>query len=767
MADIQEVYGRLLATDFAGRELFADLEGPKPEKGGRETTATCPFCQKQGHFQFSHEKPVWQCWSCKKAGDWLHYLQEAKGQDFRQALGYLADRAGVELAGADREQWQAYQRRASVLEAAQEVFVAWLQEPEGEPVRQYLEARGYTSEEIADMELGAYVGGQERLRTALAKTGYDSPEIRDSGLLTGGFGTTHCLACLWRDQAGRATGLVCRAIEDGLEPKYKASVGLAKDQGLVGLSRHRRAEAVVLVEGVLDALYGTAQGFSVVATGGTSLSSGQIKLLQDNGTKEVLLFLDSDKPGQDATARIIETLRGSLLRAYVVPPVEGYKDLDQLLRAGGKATFQGLLEHAESGSWWLARWLVEQHDLSTDRGRDQALDRALQAHTRLADPIEQKDFLKSLLAATDLQEAEIAPRLQEHALRAAQVRSQEVLQATVRRVQGKAADGDLVGAEEELTAGLQQLRSSRGVREPEAYRLADLETDLATMTEGLWTGYESLDALLRIPAGAITILAGRPGHGKTTLQLNLLLSLARRYENRQFYFFSYEEARRPLALKCLMILAGEVLHERFNDNAYVNYLREKRGQNAAIEEAIETFDDLTGSGRLCLVDQQLRAEDLAATVGHLASTREVGAVFVDYIQRIPLQRPLQGGQRYLEIKRTSDLLLEQAVACDLPVILGAQLGRGDGKAKGSDRVRLDNLRESGDIEQDANLVLGLWTEAAEKDKEDQPEPGREVPVEISVLKNRNGQANKRAFLNLDRPCLKLTDTRSGGSAGLY
>lgn len=121
----------------------------------------------------------------------------------------------------------------------------------------------------------------------------------------------------------------------------------------------------------------------------------------------------------------------------------------------------------------------------------------------------------------------------------------------------------------------------------------------------------------------------------------------------------------------------------------------------------------------------------------------------------------------LEIKRTSDLLLEQAVACDLPVILGAQLGRGDGKGKGSERVRLDNLRESGDIEQDANLVLGLWTEAAEKDKEDQPEPGQVVPVEISVLKNRNGQANTRAFLNLDRPCLKLTDTRSGGSTGLH
>lgn len=759
MADIQEIYGRLLATDFASRKLFADLQGQKAAKGGRETTATCPFCGKDGHFQFSSEKPVWQCWTCKESGDWLGYLQKAKGLEFREALQLLAEKAGVEVAGADRERWQAYQKRASVLEAAQELFIKWLQEPAGEPVRKYLEARGYTSQEIEDMELGAYVGGQDRLRVALGKTGYDSQEIRDCGLLTGGFGTTHTLACLWRDQSGRAAGLVCRALEDSVEPKYKASQGLAKDQGLVGLSRHRRAEAVVLVEGVLDALYGTAQGFPVVATGGTSLSSGQIKLLQDNGTKEVLLFLDSDNPGQEATARIIEQLRGTLLRAYVVPKVEGYKDLDQLLRDGKREFFQEWLNYAESGASWLAKWIVQQHDLTTDRGRDQALDQALQAYTRLEDAIEKRDFLQSLQAATDLEETEIAPRLQEHAQRASQRRSQEVLTATVRRVESRAAEGDLVAAEEELEAGLQRLRSSRGVKTPEAYRLADLQTDLATMTDGLHTGYESLDKHCKIPTGALTILAGRPGHGKTTLQLNLLLNLAQRYEDREFFFFSYEEARKHLALKCLMVLAGEVLNPKYNLPAYVNYLNEKRDTNPKpqIEKALKTFEDLTNSGRLYLSDSRLCAEDLAATIGHLAASRTVGAVFVDYIQRVPVQRPLQGGQRYLELKRVSELLLEQAVTCDVPIILGAQLGRSPGD---KEKVRLDNLRESGDIEQDANLVLGLWNETVAKIEDGDQEPNQEVPVQISVLKNRNGVAGVKAYLQLLRPALKLKDQKS-------
>jgi DNA primase catalytic core len=755
-ADVQELYWRLLAREYQ-RELFANLEGQKAAKGGRETTATCPFCGKADHFQFSSEKPVWRCWHCNKAGDWLAYLQEKQGLEFREALQLLAERAGVEIAGADRERWQAYQQRASVLEAAQELFVQWLQEPEGEPVRQYLEARGYTRQEIEDMELGAYVGGQERLRTALAKAGYDSPEIRDSGLLTSGFGTTHTLACLWRDQAGRATGLVCRAIEDSVEPKYKYSQGLQKDQGLIGLTRHRRAKAIILVEGVLDALYGTAQGFPVVATGGTSLSSGQIKLLQDNGTRELLLFLDGDNPGQEATARIIEQLRGTLLRAYVVPVVEDYKDLDQLLRAGKREFFQKWLKYAKSGASWLAEWLVQQHDLTTDRGRDQALDNALQAYTRLKDAIEQRDFLESLRAATGLSEEELAPRLQQHAERASQRHSQEVLSATVRRVQDRASEGDLIAAEEELETGLRRLRGSRGSREPEAYRLADLQADLDTMTEGLHTGYESLDQHCKVPGGALTILAGRPGHGKTTLQLNLLLNLARRYKDRDFFFFSYEEARRQLALKCLMVLAGEVLCPKYNLQAYVNYLKEKRGTKPKIDKAIEDFDDLTGSRRLYLSDSRLCAEDLAATIGHLAGSRPVGAVFVDYLQRVPVQRPLQGGQRYLEIKRVSELLLEQAVTCDVPIILGAQLGRSPGD---KEKVRLDNLRESGDIEQDANLVLGLWNETVAKIEDGDQEPNQEVPVQISVLKNRNGVAGVKAYLQLLRPALKLKDQKS-------
>ena len=101
------------------------------------------------------------------------------------------------------------------------------------------------------------------------------------------------------------------------------------------------------------------------------------------------------------------------------------------------------------------------------------------------------------------------------------------------------------------------------------------------------------------------------------------------------------------------------------------------------------------------------------------------------------------------------LLLDTAVRTDLPIILGAQLGR-DKDSK--DKVKLDNLRESGDIEQDANLVLGLLNKTRQQEEDSgASSSSRSVELDIRVLKNRTGQADTTAGLMLDRPVLRVLD----------
>ncbi len=143
-------------------------------------------------------------------------------------------------------------------------------------------------------------------------------------------------------------------------------------------------------------------------------------------------------------------------------------------------------------------------------------------------------------------------------------------------------------------------------------------------------------------------------------------------------------------------------------------------------------------------------------ISNQASGGQVGAIFVDYIQKIHPQKPQN--PRYLDIKLVSELLLQQAVTLNVPILLGAQLSRADSN-QGSKRVRLENLRESGDIEQDASLVIGLYNASVDRREESgQEDQEREVDMELIILKNRGGgSVNRSIVLTFDRPTLRLKD----------
>ena len=767
MTDIQNIYSILLARGYQ-ETLFSSLTGQR-KKEGKEIRVDCPLCGSEGNFSYSTQKPLWHCWSCGEGGDWLDFMQKVKGLDFQRALQELALSAGVELSPQTQQAYQAYTRKADILEEAQELFKGNLFKPDkdGEDgaVIAYLADRGYSAQEWLDMELGAYTD-RIQLQEYLKGKGYTEKEIKDSGLLTSGFGEDYQLAFLWRDASGRAIGLVGRALlsdeelkERGLS-KYKYSAGLHKGEGLIGFSSARGSERVILLEGVLDALYLNFRGFKAVAVGGTDLSATQLQSLQLAGCKELLLAMDMDEAGQKATEKIIKNLSSSSLRGYVISLPEGFKDADELIREKGSEAFQQALNKAERWPSWMARRIFSKHDISTDRGMDTALEEAQELYTELEDAILAKSFKDSLLKASGLTEEELAGRLEKAYQLASSRRAQAVLENHILDVQKMAQAGDLAGAEAEMDKALREVRINRGIEAPEPYLLEDLSEDILSSPEALSTGWSSLDKLAKIPAGALTIIAGRPGQGKTTFQLNLLSNLLRDYPDKNFYYFSYEEARKAIALKLIMMRAGVVIQAESNYGAYVHYMKARRGSVEAsdrrIEQALQEFKELTSAGRLTISDDMYPADDLATVIGLLAKKGNTGAVIVDYIQRIPTQSQ---SQRYLELKIVSSRLLEQAVKLDIPIILGAQLNR----SQDSTKPRLENLRESGDIEQDANLVLSLYTPAIEglEMAESKGYVSAVVDMEVSILKNRGGASGRKITLSFNRPVLSISEKAGG------
>ncbi len=765
MADIQNIYSILLARDYQ-ETLFSRLSGSR-KKEGRDVRVDCPICHSEDNFSYSTDKPLWHCWSCGAGGDWLEYMQKVEGMDFQRALQELASVAGVELSPYSQEAYKVYTRRADILEEAQELFKNELESQirnDGAVIK-YLADRGYSFQEALDMELGAYTS-RKALQEYLKGKGYTEKEIKESWLLTRGLGEEYQLAFLWRDASGRAIGLVSRSIlsEDELKAKglskYKYSYGMEKDRGLIGFTSARGSEQIILLEGVLDALYLNHKGFKAVAVGGTDLSATQLQALQLAGCKELLLAMDMDEAGQKATEKIIKKISSSSLRAYVVSLPAGFKDADELIREKGSEAFQQALDKAERWPSWMARRIFSRHDTATDRGMDSALEEAQELYSELEDAILAKSFKDSLQKASGLTEEELDGRLEKAYQLASSRRAQALLENRIQDIQKKALAGDLTGAEAELSKALKEVRATRGIEAPEPYLLEDLAEDIISTPEALSTGWDSLDKLAKIPAGALTIIAGRPGQGKTTFQLNLLSNLLKKYPDKSFYYFSYEEARKAIALKLIMMRAGVTLQAESNYGAYVHYMKARGGSveasNKSIEQTLQEFKEITSAGRLIISDDMYPAEDLATVIGLLAKKGNTGAVIVDYIQRIPTQSQ---SQRYLELKVISSRLLEQAVQLDIPIILGAQLNR----SMDSTKPRLENLRESGDIEQDANLVLSLYTPAIEdlERADSQGKVSAEVDMEVSILKNRGGASGRKITLSFNRPVLRISEKAGG------
>ncbi len=329
----------------------------------------------------------------------------------------------------------------------------------------------------------------------------------------------------------------------------------------------------------------------------------------------------------------------------------------------------------------------------------------------------------------------------------------QFLVETLQNAQAMAAATNWDATEQVLNSALEQLRVARGVAIPKPYRVADLALDLRSASNGLMTGYTTLDKLFVIPGQALSLVAARSGHGKTTLQLNLLARMLETYPELSFAFFSYQENRQALALKLIMLEAGEILSERHNFEQYVLYLKEQRPTHPTIEEAITRYEQWASSGRLLLSDQRLAAKNLAAAIGQLARRTPLGAVFVDHVQRVPLRTASAGTSRP-DIQRISDQLRDVAGRSAVPLILGTQLGGDRGHA---DKLRLNDLGETGDLAQDASLVIGLTNRAKQKEEDYGEFAAKRVDLEILALKNRAGRANARAVLPFDRRTLRILD----------
>lgn len=262
--------------------------------------------------------------------------------------------------------------------------------------------------------------------------------------------------------------------------------------------------------------------------------------------------------------------------------------------------------------------------------------------------------------------------------------------------------------------------------------------------QGAPTGYADLDSKLSgLHDGDLTIVAGRPGMGKTAFQTGLLLNIARPAEDpetKQLFMsdavllFSLEM---PIEQLVLRILCGEarVGFSAVRKGVFMDGDYEKLLDAVSVFENIPFYiDDTPG---LTVLEMMAEARKLQREIelgkAAIPATR-LGAVGVDYIQLMRAELEItRRGNREQEVSSFSRGLKLMAKKLKLPVVASAQLNRAvEQRGKTDKRPALSDLRESGAIEQDADNILFLYRDAYyNKDSKDRT-------CEVIVAKQRNG-----------------------------
>ena len=298
---------------------------------------------------------------------------------------------------------------------------------------------------------------------------------------------------------------------------------------------------------------------------------------------------------------------------------------------------------------------------------------------------------------------------------------------------------------------------------PPVMSFKTLQEEISTIPPAYKTGYLSLDKFVGFTPGAISLIAGRPSHGKTTLLYNLLLEMSRLYPGETFYYFTYEEPVKNLAIKLLNRLTATDLSGYYGDfrelvkptnyELIKAYIKAGRTDIQEIEEGKKKLQELIDRGRIKIIDRNYSVEELHTLLAYLNKKEKIGAIIIDYIQRMRTERRTQ--DKRTEIAHISDQVLQIAKDSGLPIILGAQLNR-----EATAKPRLENLKEAGNLEEDANTVISVYNDSREQEENSQGETYkgvREVELELKVLKNREGEVNQVATLLFDRWTGVITD----------
>ena len=293
--------------------------------------------------------------------------------------------------------------------------------------------------------------------------------------------------------------------------------------------------------------------------------------------------------------------------------------------------------------------------------------------------------------------------------------------------EGTATGQDILEAAEQRIYAIRQGRAARGLT-PISQVIIDVYDRLEELAAsdqaipGLSTGLRDLDrAISGLNKSDLILLAARPGMGKTSMALNILLDAGKK-SGKNVAFFSLEMSREQLALR---LIASECFVD--NKKLVTGKLTDEDWESVAA-----AADSLNRSAIFIDDDSSVTVADILAKCRRVEN---LGMIIIDYLQLMQSAggKSRGGENRQQIVSDISRSLKLMAKELNVPVLCLSQLSRAN-ESRTDKRPMLSDLRESGAIEQDADIVLFLYREGYYNKDTENPNL-----AECIIAKNRHGE----------------------------
>lgn len=396
----EEIKSRISIEDLAGEYL-------ELKRTGRNFKALSPWTnERTPSFIVSPDKQIWHDFSSGKGGDIFGFIMEVEGMNFREALEFLARKAGVKIetfnSKRSKEIAEKKERLRKILQISSNFYQHMLIRDK-KALNYVFKKRKLSKEIVQDFKVGYAPNGQKILTNFLLKKGFSLNDIRDAGLLNrfGGDIFRNRMVITLKDASGEPVGFTGRIIDDEPNaPKYlntPQTLLYDKSSNIFGLSQAkneiRKTGFAVVVEGNMDVISSHQVDVrNVVATAGTAMTVNHLKALS-RFSNDIRLCFDSDQAGINATERAISLGQqaGVELSIITLDQSAGQaKDPDELIQKDIEL-WRRSIANPQPAMEWVFDQYQKRLDISTAKGKKDFSTIALKLVENLNDPVE-KDF---------------------------------------------------------------------------------------------------------------------------------------------------------------------------------------------------------------------------------------------------------------------------------------------------------------------------------------------------------------------------------------